>query len=186
VVLPVGGTKPVAVDFRLLAATHRPLAEMVERGEFREDLFSRIAGTTLTLPPLRERRADLGLLVMTLLGRLLEPPTQDIELAAKAARSLFFYGWPRNVRELQSCLEAALAIRTGKRIELAQLPEGPRAALETAMAQPALSAADAARRAELSALLKEHGGNVSAAARAMGKARVQIQRWIKRYGLKAK
>jgi transcriptional regulator with PAS, ATPase and Fis domain len=186
-VLPVGSTAPVKVDVRVLSATHASLEGLVEKGTFRADLLARLRGRTIALPPLRERPEDIGILVGALLERLAagragRPPS----FSSKAARALLRFPWPLNVRQLEKALEGAFVLATDGRIDVAHLPEDvaeagvPKAAVDRAVH---LSPEDRARRDEIAALLREHGGNISAVARAMGKARVQLQRWIRRYGL---
>jgi transcriptional regulator with PAS, ATPase and Fis domain len=183
-VLPIGGTRPVSVDVRFVAATHRHLDEMVQRDRFRADLRTRVAGYTLRLPALRERREDLGLLVARLLDRHRDGSARPV-LTSAAARALFAYSWPGNIRELEKALEASLALAAGGPIELDHLPETVRSfgSAPSPSGEKALKPDDARRRDELVALLREHGGNISAVARATGKARIQIQRWIRRFGI---
>ncbi|MCC7381379.1 MAG: sigma 54-interacting transcriptional regulator [Deltaproteobacteria bacterium] len=179
-VLPVGATRPVPVDFRVIAATHRDLEEMIGRGDFRADLYARLSGFTLSLPPLRERREDLGILIAAFLGPRGAVPPIRIE----AARALFTHPWPLNVRELEKALETARVLAGTEAIALEHLPEPLQHSARGAGAEAEevpLPAEDLERRAALVLLLREHQGNVSAVARAMGKARMQIQRWIKRY-----
>src|SRR5207302_1217977 len=97
-VLPLGTTKPMPVDLRVVAASHRDLEAEVGAGRFREDLWSRLAGYTAQLPALRDRREDLGLLVAALLARLVQ--TRPIRFTSEAGLALVQYDWPRNVREL--------------------------------------------------------------------------------------
>ena len=193
-VTPVGATQPIPVDLEVVAATHHDLAERVERGAFRRDLYARLAGFTVRLPPLRERREDLGLLLAALLPRVARGDEPAPRLSCAAARALLEHDWPLNVRELESCLRVAAALARGGPIRLEHLPEAVRAPgggaapgrgagrADDAAGGP-LSPADQALRDELCALLGEHRGNVSAVARATGKARVQIRRWLRRYGL---
>ena len=184
-VVPVGATQPVAVDIRLCSASHRPLEKLVRDGVLREDLFARLAGLTVRLPPLRERREDLGLLIGSLTRRLAAEPAQ-LRFFPATARALMRYDWPLNIRELEKCLEAAIALSGEEAIAPAHLPETVRAAFDRKPRRAAdedLSAEDAQRRDELTALLTEHGGNITAVARAIGKERVQVRRWLKRFGL---
>ncbi len=185
-VTPVGDTRPVKVDVRVIAATHRDLDHLTEKQHFRQDLLARISGLTIDLPPLRERREDLGLIVATLLRRVAPEPT-SITLRRAAARAIFRYDWPLNVRELEKCLGAAVVLSDGGRIALEHLPPTLRAFESNGVAaagEPAaLSVTQQHRRDVLDQLLRQHGGNVSAVARAMGKTRTQIHRWIKRYEL---
>jgi transcriptional regulator with PAS, ATPase and Fis domain len=188
-VLPIGATKPIPVDVRVIAATHRSLERMVEEGAFRRDLFNRLAGYRAHLPPLRDRIEDLGLLLGALLGRISNaaaPPA----LQPKAARALLQCYWPGNIRQLEKALGSAVVLAKGGAIGLDHLPEEVRAAApEPVAADRAPSAGDvkgsedAAARERLIAMLVEHRGNISAVARAMGKARMQVQRWLKRYAI---
>jgi DNA-binding NtrC family response regulator len=173
-VTPVGDTRPAKVDLRVVAATHRDLDDLVARGRFRADLLSRVAGFTFALPPLRERREDLGLLA----GRLLR---DGVTLSPEATRLLVDHDWPLNVRELEQCLGGAAALAAG-RILPEHLPAPVREARLPAVVAP-LSAEDERLKAEVTRLLAEHAGNVSAVARAMGKDRTQIRRWLRRFGL---
>ena len=193
-VLPVGATRPVKVDIRLLAATHRDLEALVAAHQFRADLFARISGLTISLPPLRERREDLGLLLRSLIRRHFPERTEQITLSTDAARAMLLYDWPLNVRELEKYVTAAVVLARGQPIQEAHFPGPLRAALhreQKAERAPApelepLSEADRQRREQLVQLLREHAGNVTSVARAMGKARFQVQRWIKRYRIDAK
>jgi len=180
-VLPLGATRPVAVDVRVVSATHRPLERMVEDGAFRRDLHARLAGYRLELPPLHARREDLGLLAAALLARAGAAPAS---LDPRAARALLRAPWPGNVRQLEKCLSAAAALAAGGPIALEHLPDEIRGAASAPRGEPdPAGERDAAQRDRLVALLREHDGNVSAVARAMGKARTQVQRWLKRFGL---
>lgn len=178
-VVPVGGTRPIAVDVRFVAATHRPLDRMVETGTFRRDLMMRLSGYRLRLPPLRERLCDVGILTSTLLSRL--DATRVPSIAPRAARALFRHPWPGNVRQLERALGTAHALASGGAIAIDHLPEEIR---DAATESPGVRGEeDAVQREELVVLLREHKGNVSAVARATGKARMQIQRWMKRFAL---
>jgi transcriptional regulator of acetoin/glycerol metabolism len=185
-VLPVGATQPVPVDFRLVVATHRNLEQMAAEGRFRHDLLARMSGFALTLPPLRERKEDLGALIAALLQRHAPARAAQLRFTAAAARALFLYRWPLNVRELEKALLLALAVAPEDEIDLAHIPPALRlAAPAPADKEPELPLEEAKRREELLALLREHRGNVTAVARALGKARVQVQRWMRRYGLRS-
>ena len=180
---PVGSDRPVDVDLRVVSATHRKLATMVRDGTFRHDLLARLDGVRLELPPLRDRREDVPLLIAGLLDRL-APDRPDLALAPDVAQALLEYHWPLNVRELEHALEGALARAGGRPIARADLP---RAVIDPGDdAEPStLSEAEERQRAELVAQLGHHRGNLSAVARAMRKHRTQILRWMERYGLAA-
>jgi transcriptional regulator of acetoin/glycerol metabolism len=187
-VLPLGAVKPVPVDLRVLAATHRDLPAMADAGSFRPDLLARLAGLTVELLPLRERREDLGLLISALLRRHFQEDADAISFSAAAARAIFLYRWPLNVRELEKTLVVAVELSGRARIELAHLPDAlrvPREPQPAASDRLPLSRRDQARKDELIALLRALGGNVTSVARQMGKDRAQIQRWLKRYDIDA-
>jgi len=164
----VGASGAVAVELRIVAASHRDLDALVDDGAFREDL----AGFEIAMPPLADRKVDLGLM----LAELCPATTQ---LAGVTARAMFAYAWPRNARELVRTLERAVALAGASELTLAHLPEEIATARFSA---PVAPIADA-RRDELIALLEKHQGNVSKVAVDMGRVRQQIQRWLKRYGL---
>jgi transcriptional regulator with GAF, ATPase, and Fis domain len=182
-VLPLGATKPIAVDMRLVAATHHDLPALVAARQFRDDLWARLAGWTLRLPPLRERMEDIGLLISQLVPKSAPGP---VTLSFEAARALVRHRWPLNVRELEQCLATAVVL-SGGAIDVQHLPAewtGSSAASKPPSAlEPALSPEDQRRREELKTLLEAERGNVAAVARAMGKAPVQIRRWARRFKL---
>jgi transcriptional regulator of acetoin/glycerol metabolism len=181
-VMPVGATKPVPVDFRLIVATHRDLEAMAAAGAFRADLLARIQGFTLRLPPLRERIEDLGGLIAALVRKHAGERAEKLRFSLAAARALFYYSWPLNVRELDRALSVAVALGEGDRIDVSHLPpalgEAPGRAPPSA---PALAEEDRARREELIALLRQQQGNIAAVARMMGTERMQVYRWMRRY-----
>jgi len=184
-VVPVGDARPVRVDVRLCAATHRDLPAMVAAGTFRQDLYARLLGVAVTLPPLRERRGDLGLLIARLLRRT--PGGAEARFIPAAAYALLAHDWPLNVRELEHTLTAAVARAAGDPIDLCHLPgplATPTASVVAAVA--AISPAaddDPALRATLVAGLERHRGNVAALARELGKHREQVHRWLRRLGV---
>ena len=123
-VVPLGSDRPIKVDIRLCAATLRDLDELVASGRFRRDLHARLFDLTIELPPLRERRADLGLLVRALLARI--PGGAGARFAPAALRALVRHDWPSNIRELEKALRGAVARASGEAIELRHLPEAAR------------------------------------------------------------
>jgi transcriptional regulator of acetoin/glycerol metabolism len=191
-VVPVGTTRAVTVDLRVIAATHQPLEALVARGAFRTDLLARLDGFTYSLAPLRERREDIGLIVADLLPAVAPEAAGRLKLTPDVGRAFLRYAWPLNVRELRHCLArgAALAQETGV-IDRTHLPAVIAGALagpaeERAGGEPALPGDDERLRGQLEKLLTEHDGNVAEVARAMGKARMQIHRWMKRVGIDPK
>jgi transcriptional regulator of acetoin/glycerol metabolism len=191
-VVPVGDTRPQPVELRVVAATHQDLGRLVAEGRFRADLYARLAGHTFRLPSLRERREDLGLLVGTLLRRIGGPGAGRLSLSRDAARALLRYPWPLNVRELRQCLERAVILCGDGPIRPEHLP-GPVLApapedvpaTATPQAAPPRSGFEGGRPGPeaLAALLAEHGGNLSAVARALGKERTQVRRWMRQHRL---
>jgi transcriptional regulator of acetoin/glycerol metabolism len=124
-------------------------------------------------------------LIARLLAARRNELSPELRFEPEAARRLFGYRWPLNIRELDNCLRAATVLARGGAIGEEHLPEQLRAAPEPAVAVPAaeLSGPDREQREQLILLFREHRGNVSAVARHLGKARTQVQRWLKRYQL---
>jgi transcriptional regulator with AAA-type ATPase domain len=178
-VVPVGSAQPIKIDLRVIAATHRPLERLVAEGKFRSDLFARLAGFRFYVPALRERRDDVGLLVAAFLA------DRPLRLTTAAGRALLRWDWPLNARELRQALEAASALAEDGWIDVAHLPAelGAGAAPQSRSPVP-MSAPDPLADELISALARHHG-NISEVAREMRKARVQIQRWLKRFAIDA-
>ncbi len=180
-VVPIGADRPVSVDLRVITASHKRLDAEVEAGRFRADLRARLLGAGIELPPLRERREDLGAIVATLLARL--APGRAVTFAGDAVAALYAYAWPLNIREVERALAAALAMASD-RIELRHLPGGlqaPTRAAAPVAIDPGLS--DDELRVVLTASIERHDGNLAAVARELGKDRTQIRRWMKRLGM---
>lgn len=177
-VLPVGSARPIAVDFRVVAATHRLLDGPALEDPLQGGLYRRLAGFSFRVPPLRERLEDIGMMVAAFAQCF------PIRIAPSAAREIFAYDWPQNARELHHALElAAVLSGTGDIHEGHLLKAAPR------VAQRPLSVAAQATnpvRERLIASLQRHRGNVSEVARELGKARMQVQRWMKRFAIDAR
>jgi transcriptional regulator with GAF, ATPase, and Fis domain len=188
-VLPLGEVRPVPIDIRVCVASHRDLQQMVAHNEIRPDLYARLAGFTIQLPPLRERREDFGLLVGAILRRIVRgEQLEGLAFHPSAERALLGYHWPFNIRELERSLEAALVLSPDRLIRLHHLPALVQAALKGGGAssegtQTHEPPVDAQLRQQLIEQLTEHSGNVAAAARALGKEPMQIRRWVKRFKL---
>lgn len=119
---PVGSTKCVPINVRILAATNRDLELAVAQGTFRRDLYFRLNVLSLRVPPLRERRQDVPLLVGHFLERMAESSGQPRALSDEAMKALLAYDWPGNVRELENCLERCCAFTSGPMIHIGDLP----------------------------------------------------------------
>jgi len=181
-VMPVGGTRAVPIDLRVVAATHRDLDDMVAEQTFRHDLFARLAGFRVTVPTLAARRADLGILIGALHARVF--PTEHPGFDIDAARLLLRDPWPLNVRELEQALATAQVLAGTELVRGEHLPDSVRTGRPPGAPRPVvLNETDQKVRDQVVTALREHGGNVSAVARALDKDRKQIQRWIKRFGL---
>jgi DNA-binding NtrC family response regulator len=119
---PVGSTKRILINVRILAATNRDLEQAVAQGTFRRDLYFRLNVLNLRIPPLRERRQDIPLLAGYFLDRLLRVSGQERTLSDAATKAMLAYDWPGNVRELENCLERACAMNSGPIIQVTDLP----------------------------------------------------------------
>ena len=183
--IPVGGTQPVPVDVRLIAATNRDLEDDMKQGRFRSDLYYRLNVIALHLPPLRDRREDIPLLADAFLRRMAtergEPPKR---LGPDALEALLAYDWPGNVRELENALERASTLSKGDAIGAAVLParvterRAPTLVTERAAANPTL---DVVERAYITWVLQREGGNKTRAAEVLGIDPSTLYRKLARY-----
>jgi DNA-binding NtrC family response regulator len=189
-VIPIGSSRVTKVDIRVLSATHRSLAG--DDSGFRPDLFARLAGFTFRLPSLAERIEDLGVAVADILAN--HGGCDAVTLTRDLGRRLLQHRWPLNFRELQQSLCAALALTNDGALRTSHFPAlhaaaagGPLApSPRTAVPAPVRSDEDERLRMVVIAHLREHQGNLRAVTRAMGKAPMQIHRWIKRFGIDPK
>jgi DNA-binding NtrC family response regulator len=183
--IPVGATEAIPVDVRIIAATNRELEEEIRRGNFRSDLFYRLNVIAVNLPPLRERRDDLLLLIEALLQNLsAETGTEPKALAAEALDAVMVYEWPGNVRELENALEHAQVLTRGALIEASSLPERitkrrkePLVA-ERSYRNPTLEVIE---RAYIMWVLQAEGGNKTRAAEVLGIDPSTLYRKLSRY-----
>jgi DNA-binding NtrC family response regulator len=182
-VMPVGGTRPVKVDLRVVAATHRDLDALAAQEKFRPDLLARLDGAKVSLPPLRNRREDFGVIAAALIGKLAGQLASSVTFSADAARMMLLQNWKLNVRELERCLASALVLANHDRVELQHLPESVRTAPKQSAPSEPMREQDHRLRDELIQLMRDKGGNVTAVAKAMGKARTQVQRWLRRFDI---
>jgi len=189
----LGDTKPKKVDVRIVAATNRSLEEMVKKGTFREDLYYRVNVVSIHLPPLRERRNDIPILVESFLKKHEEKQQRKIQISTAAIRALTNYDWPGNVRQLQNEVERFL-IMSGPDIEVsvehlspvvrgatdAQIAGGALIQLSTGTLKDALSIVE---RDMIVASLKRSGGNKSESAKELGISRSSLISKVKEYQL---
>jgi transcriptional regulator of acetoin/glycerol metabolism len=192
-VVPLGGEAPVAVDIQLVSATHRNLLEMVQRGEFREDLFYRLQGIRLVLPPLRER-ADRRQLIQHMLAEELGGGG-SVGIDAQALGLFERYAWPGNIRQLRNVLRTALALCDGKLITERELPPEIQACAAAPDAAPAphpgaagadsaLNSLESAEREALIQELERHRWNISSLAHRLATSRNTIYRKMRRLGIR--
>jgi Nif-specific regulatory protein len=179
----VGGTKTVACDVRIIAATNRDLAQEIKAGNFREDLYYRLNVFPIETPPLRRRREDIPLLV----EHFIRQAAQQMNVSAprpsdEALALLTSYQWPGNIRELQNVVERAVLLSDGRTIEGAQLP---REVVGEGIAAPETGGSDSTLQGYEKALvvraLKENGWNQTRAAQALGISRDNLRYRIKKY-----
>jgi DNA-binding NtrC family response regulator len=195
-ILRVGGLEPRAIDVRFVAATHRDLQAEVHAGRFREDLFYRLNGITLAIPPLRDRTSEIAelarLFVDEACARTNRRPAPS--WSVDALELLVRHPWPGNIRELKNAVERAVVLCTGDVLEAVHLPDVLRAGSisDRAPTQPPedeatlrLRIADLDRR-RIAEALEQAGGNQSRAARALGMARNTLIARMKAYGLDAR
>ncbi|HTF33518.1 MAG TPA: sigma-54 dependent transcriptional regulator [Myxococcota bacterium] len=192
----VGSTKPVEVDVRVIAATHRDLEAEVKRSRFREDLYYRLKVVQIAVPPLRERREDVPALVDRFLSQLAERLGREPRrMGAGALAALAGYAWPGNVRELRNVVEQAAVLAPGEMIVEAdlRLPSRQEGSAPGALAGGAGGGfADAKRQATedfersyLLRALRQNGGNISRTAEAIGLVRQSLQQKIRELGLRS-
>ncbi len=185
----VGSNKTLTADVRLIAATNKNLEELMKAGTFREDLFFRLRGMEIHLPPLRERRGDVPLLAQTFMREFAKENGKDVkDFTAEALATLINYSWPGNVRELRSAIEHAVVLCRGDRITLRDLPPSARggAAAGTSSQKAAANNEFTVKDAEkqlIMRVLKEANGNRTEAARKLGMSRRTLHRKLHHYHL---
>ena len=185
----VGGSQPISVDVRLVTATNKNLEKLVAEGKFREDLFYRLNVVQVTLPPLRQRKEDIPLLVTSFLSKFAKQNEKPMrELTSDAMQSLLSYDWPGNVRELRTAIEHGVVMATGAKITLRDLP----APLRRQASEPGslasarflvqqgqhLNLHETEHRLMMRAL-DECGGNVTLASKKLGISRRTLHRKLK-------
>jgi len=178
----VGGNEPISVDVRIIAATNKDLQKAIAAGEFRDDLFYRLNVIPITLPPLRDRREDIPLLVEHFLERMSAELGRKADgISRDAMAMLMAYPFPGNVRELRNIVERAMVCASGPVLQVIDFGlVGP------APGQPAAPPAslEEVERRHIAAILEQSGGNVSQAARILDIDRVTLYNKIKKYGLR--
>jgi len=183
--IPVGGDHSIDVDVRIVAATHRSLREEVKSGRFREDLMYRLRVVPIFIPPLRERREDISLLIWHFINQHNAENFRKIEkIEPQAMRVLLDYPWPGNIRELHNVVEYAFAVGRGTILRLSELPpefREPRVVDQPIRESVPLTAAE--ETAAIHQALEQSKGMVTTAARLLGMSRATFWRKRKLYGL---
>jgi PAS domain S-box-containing protein len=187
---PLGSTKTEKVDVRIIAATNRDLMEMMHRREFREDLFFRLNVIRLIIPPLRERREDIPLLLDHFIDRInLKQSKQIKKISPSAMKILLDYDFPGNVRELENIIEHAIILTKGIEIQPRNLPsylkskERESLARATISEEQDLAVLERVEHDLIASALERNGGNTAATARELGIHRSTLWRKMKRYGI---
>jgi DNA-binding NtrC family response regulator len=175
----VGGNKEISSDFRVICATNKDLKTLVEKGEFREDLYYRLNVVNISVPPLRERADDIPLLAEYFIKKychaMNRPP---VTIEPQALRRLSEFQYPGNVRELENIIERAIVVGGGRKITLNDLP-----ALHSTPVSQAESLEDL-ERVHIKMILDKYDWNISRAARALNVDRVTLYNKISKYGLR--
>jgi two-component system response regulator HydG len=184
-VRPVGEDRPVPIDVRIIAATHRDLPKLVGEGKFREDLYYRLHVVSLRVPPLRERPEDVPVLFRHFLERYAERfATGPLRVPAGLVERLVAYRWPGNVRELENAVESLVALSCDGEIDAALLPDaGDGGAALLAASAGLKERVEAYERGLVATALRECGGNRSEAARRLSISRATLHEKLNKYGL---
>jgi DNA-binding NtrC family response regulator len=194
-IMRVGGEAPIAIEVRIIAATHRDLAQLLEAKTFREDLFWRLNVFPIKLPPLRERATDIPLLVEHFLARIAKenqrPPKK---LAPEAVRALQQYRWPGNVRELQSVMERATLLAEGDEVRVEDLPVEVRTPASKVTLSDHIDfeipeqglVFEELERQILAKAMERSGGVIARAAKMLGMSYRTLQYRLEKFGLRGK
>ena len=181
---PVGSTKRTPINVRILAATNRDLEQAVAQGAFRRDLYFRLNVLSLRIPPLRERRQDIPLLVGYFLERMERSSGQERTLSDDALKAMLAYDWPGNVRELENCLDRAAALTTGPLIHTEDLPSAVHSFARPAETQESsnkiLPMAELEKQTILNTITHLNGDKLMAA-RLLGIGKTTLYRKLKEY-----
>lgn len=182
-VKPVGSTEQRKIDVRVVAATHRDLEAAIKKGEFRQDLFFRLNVVQIKLPPLRERKSDIPLLVAGFLEKFSSPDEPVREFTEEAASKLMAYDWPGNVRELENSIERAIALNsTPPHLTSGDLPTNLQyPTSERGPVQEELLPLEELERRAIMSTLRQSGGDKQAAAKLLGIGKTTLYRKLEQY-----
>ncbi|HUN64408.1 MAG TPA: sigma-54 dependent transcriptional regulator [Candidatus Sulfotelmatobacter sp.] len=181
-VKPVGSTERRPINVRIVAATNRDLEQAVKSGSFRQDLYFRLNVVQIKLPPLRERKGDIPLLVTAFLEKFSSHCDTPREMTEEAMRRLMAYDWPGNVRELENAVERAVALGTGPYVSVHDLPSNLQyPTTDRAPAKDEILPLEELERRAIMSMLNHTGGDKQAAARALGIGKTTLYRKLKQY-----
>jgi DNA-binding NtrC family response regulator len=184
-VRPVGSTERKPINVRIVAATHRDLDALIKNNTFRQDLFFRLNVVQIKIPPLRERKSDIPLLVASFLEKFCDKDNKDDvprELTEDAMRRLMAYDWPGNVRELENVIERAVALGTGPYVSVYDLPSNlqyPKT--DRVPEKEEMMPLEELERRAILTTLRQTGGDKQAAARMLGIGKTTLYRKLKQY-----
>ena len=182
----VGSDEPIKVDVRILAAANRDLGQMVKDGKFREDLYYRLRVVSIQLPPLRDRLADVPLLVDHYLREFSAKHRKRLSVITREALEMLMrYSWPGNVRELRGCIETMIVLSRSERLDVGDIPSYAMGETGDRTPVPALSgiSIEQAEKALIKKTLEDVNGNREKAAQILGIGERTLYRKIKLYGL---
>ena len=181
----VGGEQTLEVDVRVIAATNKNLEEEVKAGRFREDLYFRLNGIKIEVPPLRDRKDDIPLLLNSFLTKFNKENSKDVKGFDNKSRSAIYkYDWPGNIRELEHCVESSVVMASGDMITLEDLPPTvSRSSSAEAISVPLGITMDEAEKIIIMQNLVANNGNKSKTADVLGIGRKTLHRKLAEYGI---
>jgi DNA-binding NtrC family response regulator len=183
---PVGSTDRVSISVRIIAATNRDLEASVRQGTFRQDLYFRLNVVQIKMPPLRDRKGDIPLLVNSFLEKFSDADAPTRTISEDAMTRLMAYDWPGNVRELENAIERAIALGTGPILHVGDLPSNLQYGTGERLPQnDELLPLDELERRAIMRALRESGGDKLAAARLLGIGKTTLYRKLKQYEAQA-
>lgn len=189
----VGGTTPIKVDVRIVAATNQNLAQLIEQGRFRKDLYYRLNVVPIQIPPLRERVDDIPLLVAHFIEKCNRKMNKNLKGMSPQAMSLLMtHGWPGNVRELENVIQRMAVVSRSDLLDVSELPPEIQGTEQESQEKAkdlkgiARGSAEAVEKHAILGALAKTGGNVSHAARVLGISRVTLQKKMKTYNLRGR
>ncbi len=181
-VKPVGATERININLRVIAATNRDLEVAIRSGAFRQDLYFRLNVVQIKLPPLRERKSDIPLLLNSFLEKFCDPERTVRTISEEAMRRLMAYDWPGNVRELENAVERAVALGSGPILQVGDLPSNLQySPVERAPESDEIVPLEEIERRAIFRALRETGGDKLAAARLLGIGKTTLYRKLKQY-----